>query len=146
MPAARHANYSRSGLLSDATVRCAVIGFVSGLISSVSLTTTLHSLWLGISLGVLFGAVYAVAGERMSFGYAENVFTAAALVIPLWATFSLIVFPTFTGAGPQWSAEGIRTLFPQFVGWLLYGATLGLTVQALRDVSSKVLAPHRPRR
>ena len=141
MPAARHANYSRSGLLSDATVRCAVIGFVSGLISSVSLTTTLHSLWLGISLGVLFGAVYALAGERMSFGYAENVFTAAALVIPVWATFSLIVFPTFTGAGPQWSAEGIRMLFPQFVGWLLYGATLGLTVQALRDVSSKVLAP-----
>ena len=141
MPAARHANYSRSGLLSDATVRCAVIGFVSGLISSVSLITTLHSLWLGISLGVLFGAVYALAGERMSFGYAENAFTAAALVIPLWATFSLIVFPTFTGAGPQWSAEGIRTLFPQFVGWLLYGATLGLTVQALRDVSSKVLAP-----
>ena len=141
MPAARHANYSRSGLLSDATVRCAVIGFVSGLISSVSLTTTLHSLWLGISLGVLFGAVYALAGEGMSFGYAENVFTAAALVIPLWATFSRIVFPTFTGAGPQWSAEGIRTLFPQFVGWLLYGATLGLTVQALRDVSSKVLAP-----
>ena len=107
----------------------------------MSLTTTLHSLWLGISLGVLFGAVYALAGERISFGYAENVFTAAALVIPLWATFSLIVFPTFTGAGPQWSAEGIRTLFPQFVGWLLYGATLGLTVQALRDVSSKVLAP-----
>ena len=141
MPAARHANYSRSGLLSDATVRCAVIGFVSGLISSVSLITTLHSLWLGISLGVLFGAVYALAGERISFGYAENVFTAAALVIPVWATFSLIVFPTFTGAGPQWSAEGIRTLFPQFVGWLLYGATLGLTVQALRDVSSKVLAP-----
>jgi NADH:ubiquinone reductase (H+-translocating) len=141
MPAARNTNDSRKGLLHNATARCAVIGFLSGLISSVSLITTLHSLWLGISLGVLFGALYALAGKRVPFAYAESVFTAAALVIPLWATFSLILLPIFAGAGPQWSAEGIRMLFPQFVGWLLYGASLGLIVQALRDVSSMVLAP-----
>jgi hypothetical protein len=51
--------------------------------------------------------------------------------------------PAFTGAGPQWSASGMRALFPQFVGWLLFGASVGLIVQILNDVSAK-LVPEQP--
>jgi NADH:ubiquinone reductase (H+-translocating) len=37
----------------------------------------------------------------------------------------------------------MRALFPQFVGWLLFGASVGLIVQILNDVSAK-LVPEQP--
>jgi len=59
--------------------------------------------------------------------------------VPIWAIISLIAVPAFAGAGPQWSAGGMRGLFPQFVGWLLFGAFLGLIVQTLNDMSARLL-------
>jgi NADH:ubiquinone reductase (H+-translocating) len=125
----------------DHYVRCGAIGIACGLICSAALVETLHSLILGVALGVLFGALYAIAFRPTPFAYAESTFTAGSLAIPVWTVLSIIVFPMLSGVGPQWDAEGMRSMFPQFSGWVLYGATLGLLRQALSDGANKVLGP-----
>ena len=92
-----------------------VIGFTSGVISSVALITTLHSLFLGIALGAVVCVLYALPVRPRRFAYAESIFTAGSLGIPLWAIVSIIVLPAAGGHGPQWAANGMRALFPQFL-------------------------------
>src|SRR5260370_9730174 len=122
-------------------VRRSTIGIASGLICSVALVSTLHSLLSGVALGVAIGTLYAIAVRPTPFAYAESIFTAGALAIPLWTVLSVIVFPTLAGIGPQWDSQGMRSLFPQFVGWMLSGAELGLVVQVLIDGTTHVLVP-----
>jgi NADH:ubiquinone reductase (H+-translocating) len=124
-------------------IRRVVIGFAAGLIGSVALVTTLHSVFLGIAVGAVVGALYALAVHPTRFAYAESMFTAGSLGIPLWAVVSIILIPALAGNGPRWVSDGMRALFPQFVGWVLYGASLGLITQALSDFCFKILGPER---
>ena len=125
MPIRNRSKDRRQGLVPRTNIRRAVIGLTSGAICSVALITTLHSLFLGIALGTLAGVLYVLPVRPTRFAYAESIFTAGSLAIPLWAVVSIIVLPAFGGNGPQWAANGMRALFPQFVGWVLYGASLG---------------------
>jgi NADH dehydrogenase len=90
-------------------------------------------------LGAAVGVLYGIAVRPKPFNYAESTFTAGALGIPLWMLLSVILVPALAGNPPQWDVEGMRVLFPQFVGWVLYGAALGLVSQALSDGARRVI-------
>ncbi len=99
---------------------------------------------MGLSLGVLVGIAYALVSRSTAMGSVENVFTAAALGFPLWTVLNTILIPAVFGHGPQWSAEDMRMLLPGLVGWIVYGALLGVLIPGLSAAWSAFAGPEPP--
>jgi NADH dehydrogenase len=109
----------------------------------VALAATLDSILLGLLLGGLVGALYSIAFRPASAVYADRVVTAAALGVPMWLLVNVLLIPLLSGQGPLWTGDGMRSVFPALVGWIIYGAAMGLLVQALGDLAVWRLGPER---
>ena len=122
--------------------RHAVIGFVAGALASYPLAATLGNLAVAVLLAALGGAAYASANppEGRSRGL-DGAFAAAALGVPLWGAVSVYALPMLAGQGPQWTAGGMRALFPALLGWLLTGFLVGAFVPAGRWLAARWLGP-----
>jgi NADH dehydrogenase len=122
-------------------LRRAIIGSLAGLAASYPLVMTQEREAVAVLLGVLVGIVYAIAFRPTPRAYADSAMTAAALGVPAWIFFGVILFPLFGGEMPEWTNGAMRALFPELIGWVLYGGALGLIAQVVNDVAIARFGP-----
>src|SRR5260370_1670397 len=109
------------------------VGTFSGALASTVLLATLHyGVWSSI-LGIVIGAAYSAAFRPSRQAYADSLMAGGSLGVPLWGLISVIAVPWLSGQMPEWSAEQMRQDFPALVGWVVYGASLGIINQAFQD-------------
>ncbi len=112
------------------------IGLAAGLASSFALVATQDNTLVAIVLAGVIGMSFELLFRHKRHAYMDSMMTGAAFGIPVWASISVIIFPIIRGQMPQWTAAGMRALLPQLTGWVLYGASVGILLQALRDLIS----------
>jgi NADH dehydrogenase len=117
------------------------VGIFSGALASTVLIATLHyGLWSSI-LGIAIGAAYSAAFRPTRQAYADSLMAGGSLGVPLWGLISVIAVPLLSGQMPEWSAVQMRQHFPALVGWVVYGASLGIIHQALQDGAEHFFGP-----
>lgn len=121
--------------------RRAGIGCLAGLLASLPLSLALGSVAGAAVLGMLIGTGITLAFPPQKNAYVDGLMVGGSFGIPFWGFCSLLLIPLLSGRSPQWDAEGMRALFPGLVGWVCYGALLGLLVQGLGDLSERLLGP-----
>jgi len=123
--------------------RCS-IGILSGAVASTALTATLHLAVWSLILGIGIGASYSTGLRPVRRAYVDNLMAGASLGVPLWGLVSVIAIPLLSGQMPEWSAEQMRQNFPALVGWVVFGALLGIIKQGLDDVAERSFGSELP--
>jgi hypothetical protein len=116
--------------------RCS-LGLLSGAAASAFVARTLsHGVWNPI-LGVAVGAVYSASLPPARKEYVDHLMAGASLGFPLWGLISVIAMPLISGQRPEWNAEEMRQHLPALVAWVVFGASLAIITQALKNVYEK---------
>lgn len=124
-------------------LRRVALGLSVGILASFPLAAVSGSAPLAVCLVACCGALYLLSNPLVSQpgSSLDGVFTAAVLGVPMWGTFSVFALPVLTGHGPQWTADGMRALFPALVGWMLAGALLGFLTPVALWIAERSLGP-----
>jgi NADH dehydrogenase len=122
-------------------LRRTLIGIPAGALAGIALGMTLGHPLLSVLLGAVVGACYSASLDPTHGTYVDNLMAGGALGVPLWGLISVIALPVLSGSPPEWSAEQMRSHFPGLVGWVIYGAVLGLLTQGLNDLTASVWGP-----
>src|SRR3974377_569846 len=126
-------------------IRRSLLGALAGGSASATLVATGGHIGLSLPLGAAIGAAFAASIGQTPGAYLDHMMGGGALGVPLWGILSVIVLPLLSGQMPEWSAAQMREHFPALVGWVLYGVTLGLLVQAVTAITDGLLGhEHRP--
>src|ERR1700741_1059376 len=125
-------------------IRTAILGMLGGAAASAPLALSLGDPRFSVVPGVVIGVAYAVSTRRTPQAYVDNLLAAGALGVPLWGLISIIALPLLSGQRPEWSPEEMRAHLPVLVGWVLYGALLGLLTQAFSDLAERIFGPEAP--
>jgi NADH dehydrogenase len=122
-------------------LRRVLIGISAGLFAGTALLIILGHPFLTVVFCALVGACYSASLDPTRGTYVDNLMAGAALGVPLWGLVSVIAIPVLFGHQPQWSAEQMRSQFPALIGWVIYGAALGLLTQGLNDMVASIWGP-----
>ena len=124
-----------------AIIRSGVLGMFAGAVASVPLVLCSRHVTSSIVMGTVVGIAYSIGTRRTPHAYGDNLMAAGALGVPLWGLISVIAYPALSGQRLDWSPEGVLAHFPALVGWILYGALLGLLIQAACDLTELIFGP-----
>jgi NADH dehydrogenase len=130
-------------------LRRALPGFTCGLLCGILLAGGFGSISLGLAVGAVLGTAYALAlplPTSDAGAAADRAMTAATFGLPIWGALNVILLPLLAGQTLQWTAEGMRGLFPALVGWLLFGFALGLLTTGAVRLAERLfgVTPARP--
>ncbi len=128
-------------------LRRGLAGITCGLASGTLLAGAFGNVLLGMAVGAALGFVFALALPRVTSGpgaAADRAMTSAAFGLAMWGAINVILLPLLAGNAPQWTAEGMRALFPALVGWLLFGFELGLVTTAVVWLMEEFFGPAPP--
>ena len=123
------------------STRKALLGMLAGAAASAPLALSVGHAGSSVALAAVIGMIYAVSMTRMPHAYVDNVMAGAALGVPAWGLISVVLLPLLSGQKLEWRAEEMTSHFSALVGWVLYGALLGLFTQALCDLTQPLLGP-----
>ena len=121
--------------------RRVLIGIPAGTLAGVALVITLAHPLPVLMIAALVGAAFSASLNPTKGTYADNLMAGGALGIPLWGLISVVAIPVLSGRQPGWDADQMRGQFPALVGWVIYGAVLGLLTQALSDFATHIWGP-----
>jgi len=122
-------------------LRRTLTGVLAGAMASCALLPTLRNPGLGLLFAIAIGCAFALTTEPTRGTYVDLMMSGGALGVPLWAVVTVVAIPLLRGEMPEWSAEQMRHHFPALIGWVLYGAALGLLLQTFSDVAERLLGP-----